>query len=199
CFLLLTSFYWQNTDLNDWNHYDSYVKTNNRIEGLHSGLNKMEIKQRPNIFHLIGFLKVQQACTLADYARLKLGQDIRKKSKKKQEKEFSLELIKRQYENSSEESIATSVVTLRINETNSEDFVYTNLRTVELPDLVWNYQQEKINSYDENTEVEINVENTDRIYNMDDINADVLSVRSGVYDDDDEDGEESYKFDLVSF
>ncbi|CAF0865369.1 unnamed protein product [Brachionus calyciflorus] len=249
----------KNTDLNDWNHYDSYVKTNNRIEGFHSGLNKMVIKQRPNIFHLIDFLKVQQACTLVDYARLKLGQDIRKKSKKNQEKELSLELIKLQYvnsddlknqllalsqyvqypyeywynssdfdsyfdefvniaplgdtvisltDNSTEASIATSVVTERINETNTEDFVYANLRTVELPDLVWNYQQEQINSYDENTEVEINVENTDQIYNIGEINADVVSVRSRVCDndddeddddddDDDEDDEESDKFDYV--
>ncbi|CAF1074242.1 unnamed protein product, partial [Brachionus calyciflorus] len=54
----------------------------------------------------------------------------------------------------------------------------------------------QINSYDENTEVEINVENTDQIYNMGEINADVVSVRSGVCDDDD-DEEESDKFDYV--
>ena len=72
----------KNVNFNDSNNYDSYVKTNNRIEGFHSGLNKMVLKQHPNIFHLIEYLKVQQACTLVDYARLKLGQTIKIKSKK---------------------------------------------------------------------------------------------------------------------
>ncbi|CAF1096825.1 unnamed protein product [Brachionus calyciflorus] len=44
-----------------WNHFESNVRTNNRIEGFHSGLNKMISSQHPNIFILINHLKVQQA------------------------------------------------------------------------------------------------------------------------------------------
>ncbi|CAF0766649.1 unnamed protein product [Brachionus calyciflorus] len=80
-----------------WNHFESNVRTNNRIEGFHSGLNKMISSQHPNKFILINHLKVQQACTSIDYARIKLGQKIKEMSKKDQEKNKKIEIIKNQF------------------------------------------------------------------------------------------------------
>ncbi|RNA02875.1 Ragulator complex LAMTOR3, partial [Brachionus plicatilis] len=57
----------KNTKISEWNHHNSNVRTNYRIEGFHSGLNKMITSYHPNIFVLIKHLKVQQDCSLYPY------------------------------------------------------------------------------------------------------------------------------------
>ncbi|CAF1118193.1 unnamed protein product, partial [Brachionus calyciflorus] len=75
-----------------WNHFDSKLRTNNKIEGFHSAFNnKIRIKH-PNLFLFINCIKQQQGISLVDYQRLKQGQSIREQSKK--EKELRFELLK---------------------------------------------------------------------------------------------------------
>ncbi|CAF1115757.1 unnamed protein product [Brachionus calyciflorus] len=80
-----------------WNHHESDIQTNNKIEGFHSALNKLVKTNHPNIFHLIFFLKQHQSSVLVEYEHLKQAQVTTKKSKKDQDKELRLELIKREH------------------------------------------------------------------------------------------------------
>ncbi|CAF1146805.1 unnamed protein product, partial [Brachionus calyciflorus] len=83
-----------------WNHYESDIRTNNRVEGFNSGLNRMIKTIHPNIFNLINFLKQQQANTLIDYARLKQGQILTVQSKQEQDKAIILQSLKNQFNDS---------------------------------------------------------------------------------------------------
>ncbi|RNA13080.1 Ragulator complex LAMTOR3 [Brachionus plicatilis] len=85
---------------NIWNHFDSDIRTNNKIEGLHSGLNKQIISDHQNVFQLINFLKQKQSSNSIEYERLKQAQVVKNKSKKEETKQFQLELIKIEHKNS---------------------------------------------------------------------------------------------------
>ncbi|RNA21957.1 ac transposable element-derived [Brachionus plicatilis] len=113
----------KNTKIETWNQFESNVRTNNRIEGFHSGLNKMVISHHPNVFLLINHLKVQQASTMVDVARLKLGQRIRDQSKKELDKELSLEILCPVPEKSDTDDENEDVVNLEFESINSTESV----------------------------------------------------------------------------
>ncbi|CAF1092681.1 unnamed protein product [Brachionus calyciflorus] len=99
--------YFENTWIKDikpevWNLFNSDIKTNNKIEGFHSGLNKLINKSHPNTFTLIKYLKQQQSTVLIDYERVKQAQVIREQSKKIKQKVLQIELIKIQHKNNTD-------------------------------------------------------------------------------------------------
>ena len=58
----------------NWSHFDSNIRTNNKLEGFYSGFNRLVSQNHPNVFLLVNFLKDIQCSTAVDYERLKQGQ-----------------------------------------------------------------------------------------------------------------------------
>ncbi|CAF0790850.1 unnamed protein product [Brachionus calyciflorus] len=144
-----------------WNNFESNVRTNNRIEGFHSGLNKKISRQHSNIFLLINHLKIQQACTYVDYARIKLGQKIREVSKKDQEKEQKLEMLKNHYKVSND--ISNYLLALNQFIQFPYEFWY------DLPDQIQNYDEnETENIQDSHELIAQNFEQAFEIFENDD-------------------------------
>ncbi|RNA20208.1 hypothetical protein BpHYR1_051420, partial [Brachionus plicatilis] len=110
---------------------------NNRIEGFHSGLNKMITSYHPNIFVLHKQLKVQQDCSLVDYTRIQLGQKGKEMSKKNKDKELGFELIKVQYKYSN----------------NIDDYLLALCQLIQYPYEYW-FDSEGAIDNDEDTTIE---------------------------------------------
>ncbi|CAF1066414.1 unnamed protein product [Brachionus calyciflorus] len=82
-----------------WNHYDSLTRTNYRVEGFHSSINKLLPNPHPNLYVLIDFLKQQQCCTLLSYLRCQ-QRIYARKPPVKDGKNLILELFKVKYNSS---------------------------------------------------------------------------------------------------
>ena len=80
-----------------WNHFDSIRRTNNSIEGFHSGLNKFISSKHPNIYKLVKQLSILHNSTSINYLAAKYLVDRPKQSKKEEEKDKRIENIKQQY------------------------------------------------------------------------------------------------------
>ncbi|RNA32908.1 Ragulator complex LAMTOR3, partial [Brachionus plicatilis] len=80
-----------------WNHFDSVTRTNNKVEGYHSAINKLVRVAHPNLFDIIDFIKSQQVSTYLNYLRLKQGTFTKKQSKEDYEKDMIYSLLKMEF------------------------------------------------------------------------------------------------------
>ncbi|CAF1109505.1 unnamed protein product [Brachionus calyciflorus] len=90
----------KNVDPKIWNHFDSDIRTNNKIEGFHSGFNRMVSSSHPLIFVLINFLKDVQASASLNFERLQQCQVPNRKLRKEIDKNNTLENIKSSFKTS---------------------------------------------------------------------------------------------------
>ncbi|CAF1022862.1 unnamed protein product [Brachionus calyciflorus] len=72
----------KNVDPKIWNHFNSDIRTNNKIEGFYSGFNRIVSSSHPSIFVLINFLKDVQASASLNFERLQQCQVHNRKLRK---------------------------------------------------------------------------------------------------------------------
>ncbi|CAF0820504.1 unnamed protein product [Brachionus calyciflorus] len=126
------------TPLTDWNHFASDIRTNNKVEGFHSGFNRLIMSSHPNTFLLINFLKDFQVTSVIDYERLNQGQFIQINLKKDTLKHQSIEFIKSKFTDSS----------------NIDQYLSSLIQFVEYPHEYWQDEQDLGLYYEQEDEFE---------------------------------------------
>ena len=81
-----------------WNHFTFFDhRTNNRVEGFHSKLNKLLSNAHPNLYHLINLFKKLETESMILMLAIENREHVVRRKKCDKDKDLAIELIKTEF------------------------------------------------------------------------------------------------------